>query len=61
MYYVTLEIDADGEKEAEKTAEVISDVTKCRLVGCYPDFQTELDNDGQVVIYTGYIHPTHGA
>lgn len=56
MYYVTLEINADTQKEAEKLAEAISDITHCPIMACYPDFQTGKDNDGQTIIYTGYIH-----
>jgi hypothetical protein len=60
MYYLTLEIDADDQKEAEKVAEGIADTVGAKIMATYPDFQIGFDNDGQAIIYTGYIDERHG-
>lgn len=61
MYYITIEVDKDSQEAADETAAIISDILACRVVGCYPQFQTGLDNAGQVIIYTGHIYKTPGA
>lgn len=60
-FYVTLVIDAENQHEADGVAEAISDDVGAPLMSVYPGYDAQLDNDGQVVIYTGYIHPSHGA
>lgn len=59
-FYITMEINAEDQASADNCAEILSNIG-VRVMGCYPGFDPQLDNHGQVVIYTGYIHPTHGA
>lgn len=61
QFYVTLCVEAESLSEADDIACGISDTVQYPIEAVYPDFATELDNDGQVVIYSGYIHPSHGS
>lgn len=60
-YFVTLKIQANNLKEADQIASGLSDTMECPIAGVYPGHHPVVDSEGQVIVYTDYYHPTHGA
>lgn len=53
-FFVTLRVPAEDLRDAEKQAEGIGDAMELMIESVYPSFDTDTDNYGQVIVYTGH-------